>query len=104
MRNSTRAWRKSSLMSATRMPANRNGGQRLSTRRMVRAETLRMASGQQQGRHLAAVASDQVLVLEDPERVDQGLFRQAILKIAVPAQHLHELFQPGLGEIGRAHV
>src|SRR3546814_18989542 len=97
MRSSTRAWRKSSLISTTRMPANRNGGHKLSMRRMVRAETLRMVSGQQQRRHLAAEAPDQALVLEDPERVDQGLLRHAVVAVAVAPQHLHSLFPPAPG-------
>src|SRR5690606_34227204 len=97
MRSSTRAWWKSSDSSATRMPANRNGGQRLSTRRIVRAETLRMRSGQQQGRQLAAVAADQVLILEDAEGIDQGFPGQAVFEVAVAPQHLDELLQPGFG-------
>src|SRR5690606_38908344 len=97
MRSSTRAWRKSSDSSVTRMPANRNGGQMLSTRRMVRAETLRMESGQQQRRHPAAIAADEVLVLEDAEGVDQRLPGQAVVEVAIAPQHLQELFQPGFG-------
>src|SRR5690606_14715925 len=100
MRSSTRAWRKSSASSTTRMPANRNGGHRLSTRRMVRAETLRMGSGQQQRGHLAAVAADQVLVVEDAEGIDQGFPGQAVVEVAVAPQHLDELLQPGFGIAG----
>src|SRR5690606_19233355 len=103
-RSSTRAWRKSPATARTRMPAARNGGQTLRTRRRVVAETFRaMArrrSDQQQRRHPAAVAADHVLVLDHAEGVDQRLARQAVLEVAVAPEHFQELLEAGLGVAG----
>src|SRR3546814_14792687 len=57
-------------------------------------------SHQQQRRHPAPVAADQVLVLDHAEGVDQRLLQQRVLEVAVAAQHLEELFEPGLGVAG----
>src|SRR5690606_14971510 len=86
-RSSTLAWRKSPDTARTRMPANRNGGQTLRTRRRVAAETLRAmarrGSDQQQRRHLPPVAAHHVFVLDHAEGVDQRLLRQRVLEVAV---------------------
>src|SRR5690606_7304027 len=104
MRNSTRALRKSSPRWVTWMPVNRNGGHRLRPWRRMRAENVRMRSGQQQRGHPAPVAADQVLVVEDAEGVDQCAPGQAVVEAAVAPQHFQELLEPGLGIPGDQFV
>src|SRR5690242_20611518 len=74
--NTTRARRKSSESSSTRIPANRNGGQRFRTRLSARAEGMRIARASEQQRgHLAAIRADELRIVEDVERGDEMLLR-----------------------------
>src|SRR6185312_3104939 len=93
--STTRAWRKSSDISSTRMPANRNGGQRLRMRRIARADGSRIASASEEERgHLAAIRADQLGVVEHVERGDEMLLRLAVVPRAIGLQHCEQLVEP----------
>src|SRR5687768_5933865 len=54
------------------------------------------ARSEQQAAHLAAIRPDQLRIIDDAERIDQRLARQAVGEVAVAAKHLEELFERGL--------
>src|SRR5699024_1370084 len=104
-RSSTRAWRYRSSRCVTWMPAARNGGHRLIPWRNRLAFIgpgqaggspslpyggVLSSGSEQQGRHPAPIGADQRRIVDDPESVDQRLARQAIVEVAVLAQHLDE--------------
>src|SRR3546814_18807608 len=55
---------------------------------------------QREARLPAPVAAYPVRVLDNAEGVEQRRLRQRVLEVAVAAQHLEELFEPGLGVAG----
>ncbi len=61
--------------------------------RPAASASVALAGSEQQRGHLAAVAGDEVGVIDDEEGIDEILARQAVGMGTIDAQHLEEMFQ-----------